>query len=325
MLKTRSAKGNWQRRAAVLDDLSTAELEDLEQRLTKKLSTIGNLRWRRDLTEAEKRVDFVKLTATFDTAEQQMASALVPVLKKQQARLLDQSKNIIDKAKRNKGATLAADIDTLSAGFLGAYQSAAYGQIESIYQSGAQSVRQELGKGQRKAAGSMQGYLDQLKQLSDRMARDAAARITAKTGGSLFDALLPFVGLAADFGDVDPLDYIDSGASDTAAKLASEQARIATGKAINAGRDAASEEFDIKAAQWSALIDAKTCPLCKLLDNTRLPYEDRFTIPIMPGLVHWGECRCIWIWVLAGDPDAHDFNWVDPSEDLLLQYAPYLF
>lgn len=308
----------------MLADLTTPQLEALDKTLSEKLAAVGDLRFRRPLTPAEQRTDFVKLNERWDTAEADIAKAVAPVLKKQQARLLDQSGAILKKAKASRGLTLAADVDVMSAGYLGAYQGAALGELKKVFDSGAQSVRTDY-SGAHKAAGTASG-IDSLKQWAEHLAREAEQQLTAKASSSIFNGLLRFVGLATwDITDSAMLDSLGAGLETTATKIATTQARSWAGRAINAGRDAAAAEFDFVAAQWADVLDVKTCPLCRYLDGMRVPFDERDAQVLMPGLIHFGNCRCSWVYLLPDDPDAEDFNWIDPPDDLLAQYAPEIF
>lgn len=307
-----------------LADLSTAELEGLDQTLTVKLAAVGDLRWHRDLTEAEKRVDFVKLAEKFDTAEAEIAAAVAPVLKKQQTRLVDQARVAVKQARKNKGTTLAADVAGLGAGFQGAFQSALYPQAEKLYQFGAQSVRKELGSS-KKAAGGATGIGDRIKQLIENMARNATNRMGARAGEMLFGALIGMVG-NDDWDSVDEeliAGQIESGLGELAPKIAKEGAGFITGRVINAGRQDAAQEFEVNTAAWSAILDTKTCALCDYLDGMRIAIDDPDYQIFTPGNLHPHD-RCIWILLTTDDPDSGDYTWETPPDELVLDHAPNL-
>lgn len=307
-----------------LADLTTEELRDLDRSLTTKLSTVGDLRWHRDLTEAEKRVDFVQLAERFDTAELDIAKAVVPVLTKQRTRLIGQARGVIKSAKANKGATLAADVATLGAGFQGAYQSALYPQAEKLYQFGAQSVRKELGSS-KKAADAVSSMGDRIKQLIENMARSVTDRTGARAGDMLFQALIGMVG-NDDWDAVDEnliAGQVEKSLGDLAPKIAKEGAGYITGRVINLGRQDAAQEFKVNTASWSAILDTKTCPLCKYLDGMRIAIDDPDYLIFTPGELHPWD-RCIRIFLTTDDPDSGDYTWETPPLELVLDHAPNL-
>lgn len=315
---------------SALAELATAELEELDGFIERKLSTVGELRWRRDLTEAEKRVDLVKLTEQFDQAEVELATAVEPVLKKQRARLVEQANEILARAKANGGTTLAADVSTINAGYIGAYQSAIYQQLEKFHQFGRQEVLKELGA-PHKAADLPSGVTGYLKQLAERLARDASGKMGERAAGTLFDALMKQLAIdeedwLLDFDEESLSDLVADSLSDYIPRLAKEQSNRSVGIAINGGREdgasVAAEEIQIETAQWSAILDHKTCPLCAQLDEMRISVDDPDFYRFRPGSLHYNTCRCIWIWLTVNDPDSGDFTWESPPDDLVAEYAP---
>lgn len=315
---------------SALAELSTNALEDLDGFIERKLSAVGELRWRRDLTEAEKRVDLVKLNEQFDQAEVELATAVEPVMKKQRARLIDQANEVLAHAKTNGGTTLAADVSAMNAGYLGAYQSAIYQQLEKFHQFGRQAVLKELGVSH-KAAEPPSGITGYLKQLAERLARDASNKMGERASGVLFDALMKQLAIdeedwLLDFDEESLSELVSDSLDDYMPRLAKEQANRSVGIAINGGREdgasTASEEIQIETAQWSAILDHKTCPLCELLDEMRISVDDPDFHRFRPGSLHYNTCRCIWIWLTTNDPDSGDFTWESPPDDLVAEYAP---
>ncbi len=310
--------------AAALADLTTEQLEQLDHSLTRKLAAIGDLRWHRDLTEAERRVDFVKLAEKFDTAEAEIAAAVAPVLGKQRARLLDQARTVVTRARGNKGETLAADIAGLGAGYIGAYQAALTGPADKLYAYGKQTVRRELA-GSKKAAEDNSGLSPRLKQLAEQMARRAAGRLTDRITERLFNALVDLVGGDSwDALDEDALiNQLTDDLRQFAPKIAKDQAAVLTGRAINTGRVDAAQEFEVETAAWSAILDTKTCPLCEYLDGMRISIANPDYQIYTPGGLHPHD-RCIWIFLTTDDPDSGSFTWVTPPLELVLAHAPNL-
>lgn len=312
--------------ATALLKLSDAELEALDTRISRKLTEVGKLRWRRDFTEAERRVDFVKLAEQFDSAEAQIASTVAPVLAKQRARLMAQAKAAVNEARRNKGVTLAADTAAFKAGYHGAYQSALLSTLAGLYRFGKQSVMAELGAA-KQAADDNRALPGRIKQLAERLAHEAADRMGQKAAGIVFNALIGLVDGEDEYWD--ELDdeslfaQLSGGLEEFTPRIAKDHAGISAGLAINAGRIDAAEGFEVETAQWSAILDTRTCELCQWLDGRRILIDDPDFQIYRPGGLHPND-RCIWIFLTTDDPESENIDWEAPPIELVLAHAPYL-
>ncbi len=91
-------------------------------------------------------------------------------------------------------------------------------------------------------------------------------------------------------------------------------ASITVNESINQGRNEIIRSGKIKAAQFSAILDRRTCPLCRELDGQIIDVEnpdfDRFTPPIH------SNCRCIWVYVHEEEENVK-IDWSTPSQDLI--------
>ena len=120
------------------------------------------------------------------------------------------------------------------------------------------------------------------------------------------------------------------------------------GKALFRGRDLAMQIFnrDIKleaegflaattkeffqrervvAAQWSAILDSHTCPLCAQLDGHIVDIESPDYAFYNPGSMH-GSCRCMWAYIRSSErPENRVIDWKAPSATLLKKYAHPVF
>ena len=120
------------------------------------------------------------------------------------------------------------------------------------------------------------------------------------------------------------------------------------GKALFRGRDLAVKLFnkDIKleaegfslapiqeffqrervvAAQWSAILDSHTCPLCAQLDGHIVDIDSPDYAFYSPGAMHAG-CRCMWAYIRSSErPENRVIDWKAPSATLLKKYANPVF
>lgn len=95
---------------------------------------------------------------------------------------------------------------------------------------------------------------------------------------------------------------------------------VSIGEVLNQARDSTGEQLGVQGAQWCAVLDNRTCPLCAELDGKVMkvgtPAFDRFRPP-----AHY-NCRCIRVFIGPTEPDVH-FDWVNPSAALIKQYASF--
>lgn len=73
-----------------------------------------------------------------------------------------------------------------------------------------------------------------------------------------------------------------------------------------------------QAAQYSAILDEKTCPLCRHLDGKQIALENpelkEFTPPIHDG------CRCEWVYILEDEQDVQ-ITWQSPPSELIEKHG----
>lgn len=114
----------------------------------------------------------------------------------------------------------------------------------------------------------------------------------------------------------------------TAAKRAAAQytgnedlkvsAMISVGEALNIGRGATAHEKGVQGAQWSAVLDDHTCPLCESLDGKTISATDPDFDVFRPPL-HIG-CRCFLVYVGSGQT-SFEPDWKTPDPILVKQYG----
>jgi len=66
---------------------------------------------------------------------------------------------------------------------------------------------------------------------------------------------------------------------------------------------------------WSAILDKKTCPLCRSLDGKVINASDRAFSTFHPPIHQ--NCRCLWIGICEDDPHIPEPNWPSLPPDLL--------
>lgn len=95
-------------------------------------------------------------------------------------------------------------------------------------------------------------------------------------------------------------------------------ASITVGESLNIGRNEVLRSGQIAFAQYSAILDDLTCPLCLNLDEKIIdvnnPDFDRFSPP-----VH-SNCRCIWVYILKEEEGVSE-SWSPPAPSLISNHG----
>lgn len=171
--------------------------------------------------------------------------------------------------------------------------------LRRAYDAGARSVRAELARSAARRTPPPQ-------QL-DAPPPEEAARLTALAeviAGRVLSATWAAIKRAAQLGITgQQLVQVGQQAGLAAARAEAQQAASA---ALNAGRQAeAASDPDVEGVIYTALMDTNTCDACAAADTGDvLPLDSPDRIePPNADCEGGGRCRCIEVYVLAGDPD----------------------
>lgn len=85
----------------------------------------------------------------------------------------------------------------------------------------------------------------------------------------------------------------------------------------DARRTAADKSDDVEMAQFSAILDDRTCELCAYLDGKYTKVDSDEYNTLSPSNLHAG-CRCVWVYILSGEEGAENIeaNMEMPPETL---------
>ncbi|MFB5192662.1 phage portal protein family protein [Alicyclobacillus fastidiosus] len=281
----------------------------------------GTTKWRRDLTPYEKVVKFADINDQWTTAEEKLTTELQGILRQASSQLVNRVESILksDESFPDK----LNDITALQPKFGGKYVNAIKSILMEMYKYGVQSVRDELNT---TAAGASSGEAG--KAATAAISADDAATISSKaeTLAQLqMNKLVSTIKLTA-------ISQSQKGLSvqmvTRAVRTSSEayitgpdlktSAMISVGEALNVGRGSEARKIGVQGAQWSAILDSKTCPLCEELDGQVISVDnDEFDVFRPP--LHSG-CRCILIFIGTGQTNV-TFDWKTPSENLVKRYG----
>jgi SPP1 gp7 family putative phage head morphogenesis protein len=92
--------------------------------------------------------------------------------------------------------------------------------------------------------------------------------------------------------------------------------RMLSAQAVNAGRRDAIERggIPLRGAQYSAILDRRTCPLCDRLDEQVIAAGDLDLVKFTPPVHH--NCRCQLIWITQEEEDFTP-TWQSPPRSLV--------
>lgn len=270
----------------------------------------GTTKWRRDLTPYEKVVNLEEINDKWQTAEDKMAEQMRAVLGQSADQLIKQIQQILD-SNQTMNQKMAA-INDLSAKYGPKYIDTIKTEIQNLYQYGATTVTKELGANPADVT-VPQSELSPLNakavtlatmQLQQMLSTIQLGTINQLGRGVDTKHIIHNVKQAADA-------YIQGPGIQSAAT-------ITVGDSINIGRGAAAKQIGIKGAQWSAILDAKTCPLCEELDNKTISVDNPDFDVFRPPLHN--HCRCILIYI-GKDNTGEEYDWVTPPASLVKKHG----
>lgn len=88
---------------------------------------------------------------------------------------------------------------------------------------------------------------------------------------------------------------------------------------VSDGRGIVAEDPSIETAQWSAILDKVTCPLCKSLDGMVVKVNSEEYRKYQAGKIH-GNCRCIWVYISKEEVDAPEVDFKEPDKKIVDKY-----
>ena len=100
--------------------------------------------------------------------------------------------------------------------------------------------------------------------------------------------------------------------------------RMLSAKAVNYSRADAVERggIPLAGAQYSAILDRRTCGLCEDLDEKVIPIESTDLSRFTPPVHH--NCRCVWVWITRDEPDFTP-TWETPAASKVDRYGGLVY
>lgn len=258
----------------------------------RSLSTDG---WRRDLTEAEKRVNFTGIEKKLNSLESDFERTARPIYDEIVNKATVKINELLEDGKYDSITEKAIFDENLRNQYTRALKEAGL----DAYVYGKNGASDELDK---KAPATPKDstafFRDNAKTVSDKQFADLLFQVNTKVAeGRRKDQLSTELSVGEILASITGIfkEYYDKVIGITAA------ATVAIG--VNKGRKDVFDKYDsdIYAYQYSAILDEKTCTLCDGLDGKVLDEDEYKRTEYDPPVHH--HCRCIWVAILVDELD----------------------
>ena len=227
----------------------------------------AEMTWRRDLTKYEQRINLSEIDQKFDTAEAEFVAQGLGLTLEQLSVFLTQAAALAAAGKWDEIVELTIDGAALTAYIISF--------LAEMFGFGAGQAAEELGT-------ESPDMPDDVKQITALKAATVTDKVMA-----VLQAVAVFELLNAVESGQKPKDAvkdIKKTLENAAKKDLEGHATVQTAWGVNAGRDYVAGEAGVKRIQYSAILDRRTCVLCKKLDGMILeagtPEAKKFKPPI---------------------------------------------
>ncbi len=268
-------------------------------------------RWKRELTGLENEEMINRLDRDWKQLEQQWIDRLGKLQKSTARDLVEQVRQIVLSRANPVNQTRAVEQIHVSTADQKAYQQQIEDILQQAYQTGSNSTAQELGTVATSAIDAQ--ALAQIEAKAQLLASNQLGRLTDAVKFAVLDQLSKQAATERTI----------AAAKQAAAQYTGNEdlkvsGMISVAEALNIGRGATALEKGVQGAQWSAVLDDHTCPLCADLDGHVIsvdnPDFDLFRPPLHIG------CRCFLVYIGAGQSRV-EFDWKTPSPELVKHYG----
>ena len=278
------------------DDNTDEETDPIETPNTSnnskiKFATDG---WRRDLTPAEKKVNFTGLDKKLNSLESEFERSAKPLYDE----LAKTAIAKLDKLLEDKDYGKITEKTLFDENVKNQYIRAVKESGLEAYVYGKNGASDELGvKAPATPKASKDFFRDQSVSIVEKQYSDLIFKVQAEVAKARRKDQLSKLSIGAVIATVSALftDFYKEVIGLTAAAI------VATG--VNKGRKDVFEDSsnDISEYQYSAILDTKTCPICDDLDGSVVDEAEYKRTEFDPPIHH--HCRCIWVAILADELD----------------------
>lgn len=268
--------------------------EEPTQTAEKRIFTTGEKKYRRELTMAEKAVQFSEIDDRLNKAEQDIIKAAGEVQKRQIEKLVDVVSRIIEKRDMSK-------LEDIDVPFRADMAKAIEETLLELYKYGREQVKAELtAQAHSKMAEPIPLAPDEIALIQEFLKTRAKANVsllaTKLKAAVTFEALnqirqgvLDKVALTKVMTDLSDKELLNT-------------AQYSIAEAFGFGRssEADKHQSEIASVQYSALLDDTTCNVCSKLDGREWDYNDERTNKYARGNPDCDgrtRCRCLLVYI----------------------------
>ena len=261
---------------------------------SKTKSSFSSDGWRRDLTPAEKKVNFTGIDKKLNSLEAEFERSAKPLYDE----LAKTAIAKLDKILEDKDYGKITEKNIFDENVKNQYVRAVKESGLEAYVYGKNGASDELGvKAPATPKASKDFFRDQSVSIVEKQYSDLIFKIQAEVAKARRKDQLSKLSIGAVIATVSTLftDFYKEIIGVTAAAI------VATG--INKGRKDVFEDSsnDISEYQYSAILDTKTCPICDDLDGSVVDEAEYKRTEFDPPIHH--HCRCIWVAILKDELD----------------------
>lgn len=275
--------------------------------------------YHRELNERERRVGFAKIEDGMNRAEARTVDDLVTILERERDRVGRQLTAIIRKA---TAADILAGLGSIELKG-GTEVARAWAELmRDVSAIGLDALREELAAYAEKLPSTIGPAGEALvRSYATSASERVFAQLTTDLRFELLNAYTSSVSPAGMASVVAQVFDRYEGSEGMGPRLTT---RMLSSKALNTSRADAVQRggVPLRGAQYSAILDRRTCELCSDLDETVIPIEhtdlSRFTPP-----VHH-NCRCVWVWITLDEADFTP-TWSTPAASKVDRFGGLVF
>lgn len=270
----------------------------------------GTTKWRRDLTTYEKVVNLDDLNDKWQTAEDSLAEQMRTVLRQSADQLINDIQKILQ-TNQTLNQKMQA-INDLQVKYGPKFETLIKSTVQELFNYGAETVAKELDVAPTQATASTTDLSTlytktalltnmTLQKMLNTIQLGAINQLSHNRGEKY---TLHQIKLAADAFIQGP------GIQSTAT--------ITVGDSINIGRGSAARKAGVKGAQWSAILDQRTCPLCEELDGKKISVDNPDFDVFRPPLHQ--NCRCLLIYI-GNNNTGEVYDWETPPAGMVKRHG----
>lgn len=285
------------------------DLTKLHESGGRNFNEAGERRWRRDLTAWEKNVNLEELERKWDSEEEKLIKQGKELTDKQIDQLFERMQKEVEAGNYDELAKIPVAYRPGFSKLIGT-------QYKDLIEYGKEQGAEEL---------NIDVETVPTSQEDRKMANARAAAVSDQVSQQIKTrAVLTCLGAIEEGRSVkDALYRAKEAAKETAERELKATASAQVGNAINDGRQAAADKAGVKLAQYSAILDDVTCPLCRWMDGSVIETANPDYNIFSPQVHRF--CRCVWVYIRPEETPQPDPTWETPPGDLVERHGHMIY